>query len=188
MKRRSMIAMSATLALVAGYLAISPALKAKGDLRANREHASGLMSQAKAQAFALQQDVNLLMVNYTQSEAGLNDGQIAAIRQHISDAEGLYADLNNVAADAEPWQRDVIGQIAPLLKELAGNTTSALGFIDNRDTWLHETEFAEYMAANARFSKQEATVVESTVNLGHARNGFDDAYGRFLNALMAGLG
>ena len=183
-----MIAMAATVALVAGYLAISPALRAKGDLRTNTEHASALMLQAKNQALALQEDVNLLMVTYTQSNEALDDARIGVIRKHISDTEDLYASLNTVAADAEVWQREVIGQVAPLLKELAGNANSALGFIDNRDTWLHETEFVEYMAANATFSNEEATLVVSAVNFGHARSRFDDAYGRFLNAMMAGLG
>jgi hypothetical protein len=183
-----MIAMSATVALVAGYLAISPALRAKGDLRFNTERAAALMFQARGEAMVLQEDVNLLWVTYTKTHRALDDTEIEAIRGHIETMEGLYAGLNNVAADVEPWQRDVIAQIAPLLKELAGNTNSALGFIGSQGAWLHETEFAEYMLENTNLATQEANMVVNAIGFGHARNRFDDAYGRFLNALMNEIG
>ncbi len=188
MKRRSIIAMSATLALVAGYLAISPVVKAKGDLRAHAAQASALLSQAATAALALRDDVYLLRTSYTESRMAPDDAVMASIRQHIGDMQALAAQLDAVAPDAELWQREVIAQVNPVLKELAGNTNSAVGFFDNANISLHETEFEEYLAASFSLAQEATTHIASEVDFGNTRNTFYDSYGRLLNALMAGLG
>jgi hypothetical protein len=188
MKRRSWIAISSILALVAGVLAISPALKARGDARVNAEQALLLMSEAKTQALALRDDANRLMVTYTQKNASLDEDQIASIRRHIDDMNGLTAKLDNAAEWAEPGQRDVLARINPLLKELASNMNSVVGYLDNREAWNHESEFMEYIAENYNVSRETAALIASAVDYGVAREKFEDSYGRFLNALMSNLG
>jgi len=188
MKKRSWIAISSSVALLAGVLAISPALKARGDARINAEQALLLLSEAKTQALALQGDANLLMVNYAQKNVSLEEDQIAAIRGHIDDMNGLTAKLDNASEWAEPWQRDVIARINPLLKELAANTNSVVGYLDNREAWNHESEFMEYITENYNVSKETAALIANAVDFGVAREKFDDSYGRFLNALMSNLG
>jgi hypothetical protein len=130
---------------------------------------SKLLQDAKVSAVQLKQDSSR-MESYTRSQLAWNShaSQINMIKEHVNNIGKTLADLHNSRAGSEPWQRDAIDKITPLLQELAGNTESVINHLnDRKQTW--HPEYQGYLKSNAELATDLSQLIGDYIDFGNAK-------------------
>jgi hypothetical protein len=130
---------------------------------------SKLLQDAKVSAAQLKQD-SARMESYTRSQLTWNShvSQINMIKEHVNNSGKILADLHNSRDGAEPWQRDAIDKITPLLQELAGNTESVINHLnDKKQTW--HPEYHGYLKSNAELATDLSQLIGDYIDFGNAK-------------------
>jgi len=160
------------IALVAaGMIVMSPSLKAAGP---DSEQVSKLLSDAKTQAFQLKEDA-ITMEAYTRMTSDWESHSIVVnqMKEHINAAGKTLAKLEELRDSASPWQQTAIDRIKPLLKEIASSTTTVINFINKKPTRLFNTEYKDYIEANADNADRLSRLVADFVDYGNTKNRLD---------------
>lgn len=135
------------------------------------EQVSQLLSDAKTQAVILSADAST-MESYTRSGVSWesHSAAVAQMREHINEAGRQLTKLQEVRAQASPWQAKAIDRIYPLLKELADNTTNVIQFIkENPKQRLMFPEYKAYIEANADTSSRLAALIGDFQDYGNTK-------------------
>jgi hypothetical protein len=158
----------ALVALVSGYLLLSPIARAAGGSGEDSKEVSQLLNDAKAEAHDLELDTHVIesfMKSNLSWESHLV--KLNEIREHINRTGKLLAKLQGVRDKGTPWQQKAIDEIHPLLKELAANTKSTIDhFGDNKDRFKMTPTYHEYLTTNAQVAKELAALITDYVDYG----------------------
>jgi len=161
--------------LVAGYLSMSPVAKAADMPGGDSDQVSKLLSEAKTEAQALVHDTDQLKT-FAQSNLSYEShaSKITSIKEHINQAGEILASLHEARDTAAPWQQQAIGQITPLLKQLAANTQSAIEHLnDKRHNIGLSTEYKNYVVENYDLAKELAALISDYVDYERHKAEFD---------------
>lgn len=162
-------------ALIAGFMMIpTPAQSAAASGEDSKE-ISRLLDDAKLEAHQLEMDAEK-METFTNSDLSRTShaNQFNYIIEHINKSGQLLAKLQNVREEGSPWQQNAIGEIEPLLKELADNTKAAIEhFNENKESVRFSATYREYLKANREVSEKLAALITDYVDYGFHKSQFE---------------
>jgi hypothetical protein len=166
------------VALAISAAATSLAVQVEG--RPDSEQVSTLLSNVKTQAGMLREDAST-MESYTRT-GGLNwkshAEAVNRMRDHINEAGRQLSKLQEVRAQASPWQSTAITRIQPLLTELAANTEKAIQYINDNPGRLFMEPYKDYIEANADLSIELASMISDFVNYGDTKQRLESLAGK----------
>lgn len=134
---------------------------------------SQLLQQARTSATQLNRDSND-MASYAGNRLSWESHtqQINRIKEHINNSGKILAELHDARDGAEPWQREAIDQITPMLQKLASNTESIINHLnDKRQTW--HPEYEGYLKSNAETAQDLSNLIRDYVEYGKAKSRTD---------------
>jgi hypothetical protein len=162
-------------ALVLGYLMISPTAQAASPSSDDSKEISKLFDEAKFEAHQLEQDAaEIETFNKTGLGWQSHADKLGAIRHHINKSGKLLAQLHQLRNEGSAWQQKAIGEIEPLLKELADNTQAAVEhFSDNKEIVHMSATYQEYLKSNSVLSKELSALITDYVGYGFHKAEFE---------------
>jgi len=160
------------LAMLGGFLIVSPMVKAAGAAVKpaevpDSEHVSKLLSEAKTLAFQVKEDA-ATMETFTREDVSWQ-GHAAAIMQMKDDYNALARQVTKLkeARDmASPWQRTAIDRITPFMNEMVGYTSAVIEHLNGQPKHTL-TEYKDYLEANADYSADLAAMIANFVDYGN---------------------
>jgi hypothetical protein len=160
--------LSALGLLVAGYLAVQTPLQAAGD--ADSAEITKLLNDAKTEAAGLTQDSSEMLA-FTNSNLSWESyaGKIEMVKGHINSTGKLVAKLKDLEPTGSAWQRTAITRVEPVLRELATNTETTIGYLNANRTKIHLPQFRDYMKANYELSSSMETLIKDFLGYGEAK-------------------
>lgn len=167
MKKSYMIGITTFACLLVG-IGVAPPLKAGGQ----EPSVSKLLAEAKTQAYAISVDAGELE-SYTREPTlswETHAVEITRMKDDINQTAKTIAKLNASRSEAAPWQAAAIDRIIPFMQEIAGNTTSAIEYINKYQSRLGLKEYTDYLESNSDLSSQLAGLVAHYVDYGNAKN------------------
>jgi hypothetical protein len=166
MNRRKPIAWVGGLAVWAG-LAAAPAIWAAVP---DSEHVNKLLADAKASALVVKEDT-AAMEGFARMDVNWETHAVAInqIKDHLNALERAAARLDEVKDEAAPWQRTAINRMTPFLDELEGYTLAVIERITEQPKRLFTPEYKDFLAANADYAADLATMISNFVDYGRTR-------------------
>jgi len=152
--------------LVAGCFLISPAANARDTSSGSSEEVNQLLSQVKAEAIALRNDVDVLAVwaRSKQLSWKSHSEKLSNIKDHVNQAGQLLAGLNEARGTASAWQQQAIDRIYPLLKEIADNTEAMISHANDNRGNIHLAPYEEYTKAGYDLAEELASLISDYVD------------------------
>jgi len=143
------------------------------------EQVSKLLADAKTQALQLREDA-ATMEAYTRMTSDWESHAVVVnqIKEHVNVAGKTLAKLEELRDSASPWQQTAIDRIKPLLKEIAHDTDTVIGFINTKPTRLFNLEYKDFIEANADNADHLARLVADFVDYGRAKSRLDRLAGK----------
>lgn len=175
MKIKTKVYLFTLVALVAGYLMISPVARAASPSGEDSKEVSQYLNEAKVEAHELEQDVNT-MESFTRSDltAQSHATTLNEIGDHINKAGKLLAKLHAARDGGSAWQQKAIDEIEPLLKELAANTKMAMEFFNDNKRHINVSPtYQEYLKSNCGLAKELSELITDYVDYGFHKAEFD---------------
>jgi len=136
----------------------------------NVTHVSQLLSEAKTQAFQLNEDAGM-MESFTYSELGWEShaAAITKIKDDVNAMGRTLTKLDEARTTALPWQKTPIDQITPLLKEMTLNTTAVIEHLNKNPRDLRAEAYKDYLEANADGASHLASLIGDFVDYGKTK-------------------
>lgn len=163
---------------VAVLLLTAPFAKAANE---DSAQVSKLLSDAKAQAYQLSEDA-AQMYSFTQVTHGVSwEGHADAITQIKEDVNRLakqLTKLNDARNEGSDWQKTAIDRIAPMLKELASNTTAVIDRLNKNPKGINSDAYKDYLEANADESAHLSRLISDFVDYGKTKKRLETVTGR----------
>ena len=178
MSMKSTVNLSIVGLLLAGFLSLSPALKAAGTQNDSRE-VSALLSQAethafqlKAEASQLEADVRLGMRSDLSWETHV--AKITEIKEELNKVAQTVGKLNGSRGTASPWQQQAIDRINPVLRELAANIQSTINHLKEHQQEITscvqtDPEYKDHVTALSELATRMASEIANSVESGEAK-------------------
>ena len=151
---------------------VTPSLKAAGE----ESPVSKLLAEAKTQAYAISVDASQLE-SYTREPTlswETHADEISLMKDDINRTAKTIEKLNASRSGAAPWQVAAIDRIIPFMQEIAGNTTSAIEYINKYQSRLTMKEYTDYLESNSDLSSHLAGLIAHYVDYGNAKNRYGD--------------
>jgi hypothetical protein len=158
------------LAFVAvALLSLAPALASAQTVKDSEEF-SGFLAQAKSEALQLQRSAEeMSSFAHSRTDWRTEAAKLAEVKEHVNNLGEFVNRMNNTEALA-PWQRTALGDVAPMVDELAGNVTMAIYHLGENPDRLIFTSFPDYVAATAELASNIAQTLSDYVAYGEAKN------------------
>jgi hypothetical protein len=170
--------MTCAALIAAGFLA-SSAMTARAAADDSSVQVSGLLSEAKTQAFQLKEDAGELWL-FTQVPASASSAAQIPPQSHLDSIHKISSDVSTMTVQlakleaarktAAPWQQTAIDQINPLVKDLVASTEAVVEYIDKNPSKIYAEDYKDYVEANADAAAQLATLISSYVDYGKTRD------------------
>jgi hypothetical protein len=170
-KYRTGIWVASVVLLAAGFVLVSPALKASAS-DDNAAYVSQLLSQAKTQAFQLSEDAGeMASFPYVSVPRDKHATTINRIKEDVNTMNRQLTKLEEARSAALPWQRTAIDRIAPLLKEMTLNTTAAIEHLNKnqKERDLRADAYKDYLEANKDASSHLSSLISDFVDYGKTK-------------------
>jgi hypothetical protein len=154
--------------LIAGFLAASSPVEA-ADVPDSGQ-VTRLLVETKAMAVQLSEDA-AVMESFSRMNVSLETHAVAInqIREHVTALERQQAKLEEAKVGAAPWQAIAINRISPFLDELEGYTDAVIEHVNARPKVLTTAEYNDFLAANADYSSDLATMIGDFVRFGRTK-------------------
>jgi hypothetical protein len=168
MNKHYMIGVTTFACLLAAIASVTPSLKAAGE----EAPVSKLLAEAKTQAYAISVDASQLE-SYTREPTlswETHANEISLMKDDINRTAKTIEKLNASRSEAAPWQVAAIDRIIPFMQEIAGNTTSAIEYINKYQSRLTMKEYTDYLESNSDLSSHLAGLIAHYVDYGNTKN------------------
>jgi len=163
------------LALVmGGYLLAPSAANAKVGETDSAE-INRLLADAKTEAVGLKSDADN-MVTLTRADVNWQSyaDKIVMIKEHVNNTGKLLVKLENAKAEGAPWQQTAIERIAPLLREMATNTTATITYLNENRAKVHFSDFKDYLTGNFDVATNLEAMIRNFVDYGNTQEKYRD--------------
>ena len=123
---------------------------------------SGFLAQAKSEAVQVQQIAEEM--NSFNSNVGWRTqaGALEELKRHVNKLGEFVISMNNVEAPSR-WQQNAIGELTPMVEQLAAQVTMAFYHLDaTHDAYVFGS-FPEYVAANAELAPEITQMISDYV-------------------------
>jgi hypothetical protein len=170
MKKVRTLLIIATTCLIAGTSGMTQSWAASPD----SEQVSKLLAEVRGEALLLRDDAQL-MESYTRSDISreTQGRTVTAVRAHVNAIGKKLAELMSAKNSASPWQVAAIERIQPWVRELATNTSRAIGYINSGPANYKTGEYKEYLEANSDVSNGLFSLISDFVDYGNSKDRMD---------------
>lgn len=156
--------------LAMALLAMAPAFGAVIQPK-DSENVMGYLKDAQTQAIHLQKDAeDMNSFVWTRRSWQTDADKLHSIKGHVNELGSLLAKMNKERATASPWQQDAMDRIFPMLRELAGNVSAQLHYLNHNQNRLIEPSYRDYATANVATSEEMASMISDFVSYGDAKH------------------
>jgi len=133
------------------------------------------LDAAKDEAFELARDADdmtsLLRNDVSwQSHADM----LNRIKDHVNNMGKILEKLQSERDEASPWQQQAIDRMAPLLREIANNTTAAIEHLNQNQLRPVSGDYKDYLQENAETSHSLADMISSFEKYGRTRSKLEE--------------
>jgi hypothetical protein len=165
------------LALLATGCLLTPAVvRAQQD---DGERVMKLLTDAKAEAVQLRNDSDELSAIARSSKAWQTYSEkIDMIKGHVNATGKLLTEMREAEAVADSWQKAAMGQIEPLLQELAGNTDRTIKYLNENQSRVHMPEMKDLTKANLILARDLEGLIRDYVDYGNAKQTYERMAGK----------
>lgn len=99
--------------------------------------------------------------------------QINMIKEHVNKMGQILSQLHDARGEASPTHQQAIDRIAPLLQEIASNTTSVINHLNEHPNRTWNPEYKNYVAENARLSSELSGAINDFVEYDRTKTRMD---------------
>jgi hypothetical protein len=162
--------------LVTGCLLTPAVMRAQ---ESGGERVMKMLTEARAEAVQLRNDCDELMAITRSSKAWQTyAGKIERIKEHVNAAGKLLTDMREAEAAADRWQKSAMGQIEPLIEELAANTERTIKHLNENQSRVHMPEMKDLAKANLVLARDLETLIRDYVDYGNAKETYERLAGK----------
>ena len=159
------------LGLLCGFALFCLVFATSARAQKDSEEITGLLSQARTQAWQAAQDADTLQ-SYTMSDMSWEShaAQLRLIQERVNALAKTTLELNNLRSQGSLWQQDAIDKVNPLLRDMddaLGTTITALS--DHPDR-VNMPTYRAYAHANYDACEEAATVISNLVAYGKSKS------------------
>jgi hypothetical protein len=149
-------------------LSLAPTLASARVVRDSPEF-SGYLAQAKTEAVQVQQTAEeMYTFKYSKISWQTQAAKLEELKTHLNKLGEFVVTMNNVE-EPSPWQQVAIGDITPMVQELAANVTMAIYHLDASRQDYAFSSFPEYVEANAELAANTAAMISDYVTYDEAK-------------------
>jgi Skp family chaperone for outer membrane proteins len=94
---------------------------------------------------------------------------LSRIRDHVNNIGKILEKLESERDEAAPWQQEAIDRMAPLLKDIAANTTAAIEHLNQNQLRPVSGDYKDYLQQNAETAHALADMISSFVQYDRTR-------------------
>jgi hypothetical protein len=154
--------------MLAGWVTFAGTARAADAVESDK--ISSILSTAKIQAFQLKEDADLLET-YTRSNVGweAHADAVNTMKENVNKMGKLLEQLQNNRNDAAPWQQTAVDRIIPIAKELAANTTAAIGILNKNPHQITTGPYQEYVEALCDAANNLAATISDFADYGKTK-------------------
>lgn len=145
-----------------------------GNAKTDSERVNALLTDAKAEAMALQTDAGELDA-YTRSSDlwQTHAAKLEQMKQHVNKTGQLLQELNNNRSEASPWQEIAINRLTPPLREMADNLTATINCLNKNQSHLRTGPYTDFARANYDLAANLAETVSDFSKYGHTKSNYE---------------
>lgn len=148
--------------LAVALLSLAPTLASAWVVKDSPEF-SGYLGQAKFEAVQVQQTAEeMCTFKYSKISWQTQAAKLEELKTHLNKLGEFAVSMNNVE-EPSPWQQVAIGDITPMMQELAANVTMAIYHLDASRQDYAFSSFPEYVEANAELAANTAEMISDYV-------------------------
>jgi hypothetical protein len=131
---------------------------------------TGLLSQARTQAWQAAQDADTLQ-SYTMSPMAWEShaAQLRLIQDRVNALAKTTQQLNDMRAQGSPWQQTAIDRINPLLRDMDEALATTITALNDRPERVNMPAYREFAHANYDVCESAATVISDFVAYGKSK-------------------
>jgi hypothetical protein len=135
------------------------------------EEISGLLSQARTQAWQAAQDADTLQ-SYTMSPMTWEShaAQLRLIQERVNALAKTTIQLNDLRSQGSRWQQDAIDRVNPLLRDMNDALAATLTALSDHPDRVNMPTYREYVHANYDACEEAATVISNLVAYGKSQS------------------
>ena len=164
--RLTLVLFLGALTITTSTISSAQTTKASNDSK----EVSTLLDEIKSEAVQLRHDAEELKT-YTHSKLSweTHAEKIDQVKQHVNNAGKSLGKLDNVRANAAPWQQQAIDRVTPLLKELAANVEGTIAHLDQKPNLSHTSPYVDYVDANFEVASNLSELISDYVEYGRSK-------------------
>ena len=158
------------LGLLGGFTLFCLVLATSALAQKDSDEISGLLSQARTQAWQAAQDADTLQ-SYTMSPMSweAHAAQLRLIQERVNALAKTTLQLNNLRSQGSQWQQDAIDRINPLLRDMNEALSNTIAALSNHPERVNMPPYREYAHANYDVCEEAATVISDFVAYGKSK-------------------
>jgi hypothetical protein len=167
---RTAILWTMAVALAGGLSLASAEARGKGPGPKDSEQVTKLLKEARSEAVKLQLETEKLD-SYKNSELSreTHARKLEVTKDHINELGKTLDKLEAQKAEASPWQQNAIEEMRPLLEQLAGRTTQAIGHVNDNPWQLRHPDYHDMLADKSDLASQLTDVLNDHIEYGEAK-------------------
>lgn len=138
--------------------------------KADSEEISKLMTEAKTYAIQAEDD-SATLESFTRSnlEWRSHAVKLEQIKENVNKLGKVAKQMNDLSAEASPWQEEAIRQIDPLLRSMADHLTSTIEHLNKNQSQVHMPPYRDYVHANFEFASRTSELISDFVDYDKAK-------------------
>jgi hypothetical protein len=131
---------------------------------------SGLLSQARTQAWQAAQDADTLQ-SYTLSAMAWEShaAQLRLIQDRVNALAKTTQQLNDLRSQGSQWQQTAIDRINPLLRDMDETLSATITALTDHPERINMPPYREFVHANYDVCEQAAAVISDFVAYGRSK-------------------
>lgn len=161
---------------VAMFLSVSSLpLTLRGGDGSDSVEVSQLLNEAKDQAVIVEKEASTMQI-YSQQRDAWESKEIVIeqAKRDTNNLEELARKLDTLRMTASPSQRETIGRVDPVLREMASSINSTIEHLDQNTKYLHEPACKEYVTADSELARGALAIITDSIDFEEERARFEE--------------
>lgn len=130
-----------------------------------------LLNDAKTHAVQAEDDAASLEA-FTRSRVSWRQHtyELDSMKLHVNEMGKIAAELRNLEPQGSTWQKQAIGQVIPLLKDMADHLTKTIQHLNENQNQVHMAPYTDYARTNYELAKRTADLIRDFVEYDQAKS------------------